>query len=228
MNWPLLCRLLGLLAMLVGGSMTLSLPWAFPFFGQVKEVETRGALALGASIAFAGAIGGGLWWIGRSAGKDTILRKEALAVVGLGWILAGVIGALPLYLSGSYRQFDPEQPELNVPVTFADTTPNIEGFWKLVQIAGEAPAVDVTVLISSDTFEGGGYCHHYKASYTLEGSRLSVGQVSAYEVGCVRIPTPQEPLYFASIEAAQSVAVEGDVLTITAPKATLIYRRTSR
>ncbi len=129
MNWPLLCRLLGLLAMLVGGSMTLSLPWAFPLCGQVEEIERGGVVGLTASIAISILFGGVLWWIGRHAGKDTILRKEALAVVGLGWILAGVLGALPLYLSGSYRQFYPEAPEFNVPVTLADAIfESVSGF----------------------------------------------------------------------------------------------------
>lgn len=38
--------------------------------------------------------GGALYAIGRNE-RGTILRKEALAVVGLGWCLAGVLGALP-------------------------------------------------------------------------------------------------------------------------------------
>ncbi|NNJ25108.1 TrkH family potassium uptake protein [Alienimonas chondri] len=129
MNWPLLCRLLGMLAMLVGGSMSLSLPWAFPFFGQVQEIETRGALALAASIAVSVLFGGGLWWYGRKTGGDTILRKEALAVVGLGWILAGVLGAMPLYFSGSYREYYPEDPEFNVRVTLVDAVfESVSGF----------------------------------------------------------------------------------------------------
>ena len=93
MNWPLLCRLLGFLGILVGGSMTLSLPWAFPACGQVEEFESRGFWALAGSVAIAVLVGGTLWWVGRKAGGDTILRKEALAVVGLGWIFAGVLGA---------------------------------------------------------------------------------------------------------------------------------------
>ena len=129
MNWPLLCRLLGLLAMLVGGSMTLSLPWAFPACGQVEEFETGGFRGLVAAIVTSLIIGGGLWWVGRNAGRDTILRKEALAVVGLGWILAGVLGALPLYFSGSYRQYFPDEPDRNVPVTFADAVfESVSGF----------------------------------------------------------------------------------------------------
>ena len=129
MNWPLLCRLLGFLAMLVGGSMTLSLPWAFPFAGQVESFEAAGFKALLGSVAISVLLGGTLWWVGRNAGKDTILRKEALAVVGLGWILAGLLGAMPLYLSGSYRQYFPDEPDLNVRVTIADAVfESVSGF----------------------------------------------------------------------------------------------------
>ena len=129
MNWPLLSRLLGFLGMLVGGSMALSLPWAFPALGQVAEFEARGFWAIVGSIAVSALSGGTLWWIGRGAGRATILRKEALAVVGLAWIYAGVLGALPLLLSGSYRQYFPDAPELNVPVTAADALfESVSGF----------------------------------------------------------------------------------------------------
>ena len=39
MNWLLLCRMLGLLGLLVGGSMVFSLPWAFPACGQTLETH---------------------------------------------------------------------------------------------------------------------------------------------------------------------------------------------
>ena len=129
MNWPLLCRLLGFLAMLVGGSMALSLPWAFPACGQVEEFEARGFWAICGAMGVAVLAGGTLWWVGRKAGQETILRKEALAVVGLGWVLAGVLGALPLFFSDSYRQYFPDDPARNVPVSFVDAVfESVSGF----------------------------------------------------------------------------------------------------
>ena len=129
MNWPLLSRLLGFLAMLVGGSMTLSLPWAFPAFGQVEAFEVRGFWALVGAIGTSVFVGGALWWVGRTEKSETILRKEALAIVGLGWILAGVLGALPLYFSDSYRQFFPDDPARNVRVSFPDALfESVSGF----------------------------------------------------------------------------------------------------
>ena len=50
MNWLLLCRMLGLLAALVGGSMIFSLPWAFPVCGEASTFESSGFFGLLASI----------------------------------------------------------------------------------------------------------------------------------------------------------------------------------
>ncbi|MFP6764051.1 MAG: TrkH family potassium uptake protein, partial [Planctomycetaceae bacterium] len=100
MNWLLLCRMLGLLGILVGGSMAFSLPWAFPACGQTTTFETEGFYGLIQAIVISLGIGAGLYLIGRRD-QSEILRKEALAVVGLGWLLAGLLGALPFLLSGT-------------------------------------------------------------------------------------------------------------------------------
>ncbi len=102
MNWLLLCRILGLLGMLIGGAMVFSLPWAFPALGQAERFESEGFLGLLASIGCAVGVGGGLFYLGRRA-EASILRKEALAIVGLGWLLAGILGALPYIFSMSWR-----------------------------------------------------------------------------------------------------------------------------
>lgn len=102
MNWLLLCRMLGLLGMLVGGAMCFSLPWAFPASGQTLEFESRGFWGLVASIAFSLLSGGSLFFVGRKT-RDSILRKEALAIVGLGWLFAGILGSLPFLFSGTMR-----------------------------------------------------------------------------------------------------------------------------
>lgn len=103
MNWLLLCRMLGLLGMLVGGSMVLSLPWAFPAVGETTEFETEGFLGLLGAIACSLVVGGTLYRVGRGE-RGSILRKEALAIVGLGWILSGVLGSLPFLFAGVERE----------------------------------------------------------------------------------------------------------------------------
>lgn len=98
MNWLLLCRMLGLLGMLVGGSMVFSLPWAFPALGETAAFEARGFWGIVGAIVCSLALGGSLYLAGRRE-RGTLLRKEALAVVGLGWIQAGVLGSLPFLFS---------------------------------------------------------------------------------------------------------------------------------
>lgn len=107
MNYRLLSRLLGLVTLLIGLTMVFSLPWAHPALGrrigeEALVFETRGFSALLASILISGITGGLMLWYGRGdAGR--LYRKEAMAVVGLSWVVATVIGALPFYLSGTYR-----------------------------------------------------------------------------------------------------------------------------
>ncbi|QDT39111.1 TrkH family potassium uptake protein [Stratiformator vulcanicus] len=122
MNWLQLSRLLGLLAMLVGGSMVFSLPWAFPLLGEAVEFESKGFWALIETIIGSLCFGGLLVYLGRRESSTAILRKEAMAVVGLGWILAGIIGSLPLFLAGVMRAPD-------TPVTAIDALfESISGF----------------------------------------------------------------------------------------------------
>jgi len=105
-NLKLVAKLLGLLAILVGLSMSLSLPWAFvadtvptDVAPSPMEVES-GVWGLVASMAICLAVGGLLRWLGRGA-PSQLYQKEALAVVGLGWLLCGVLGSLPFLLSGT-------------------------------------------------------------------------------------------------------------------------------
>lgn len=121
MKWLVLSKMLGMLGMLVGGSMLFSLPWAFPIFGQAESFETRGATGILLSVAVSIILGGIFYSIGR---KETspVLHKEALAIVGLGWLVAGVLGALPFLFSGCYRA--PDQPMTIVDAVFE----SISGF----------------------------------------------------------------------------------------------------
>lgn len=101
MDKPLICRLLGLIALLIGGSMTFSLPWALPAFGQTEQFETRGFWSLLGAMAVCGAVGGLLLFFGRHAKGHRLYRKEAIAVVGLSWLMATVLGAVPFWLSNT-------------------------------------------------------------------------------------------------------------------------------
>ena len=107
MNYRLLSRYLGVLALLIGGFMLLSLLWAFPDLGfrtdeslRAERFEYRGFVALVLSTAISWGVGGLLFFFGKGESSG-IYRREAMAMVGLGWALATVLGALPYLLSGT-------------------------------------------------------------------------------------------------------------------------------
>lgn len=69
----------------------------YGFFIDAKGTGTHHDFSLLKSAFAAGVVGGLLVAIGRSSGRE-ILRKEAIAIVGLGWLLCTVLGALPFVL----------------------------------------------------------------------------------------------------------------------------------
>jgi trk system potassium uptake protein len=94
MDYRQLCRFIGLLLLLVAVSMVGCLAYA------VYDQEPRFAAdrALGLSALITAAAGGLLRWFGRGSSLE-ILRREAIAIVGLGWTLSTLFGALPYMLS---------------------------------------------------------------------------------------------------------------------------------
>jgi trk system potassium uptake protein TrkH len=118
MNFRLLSRLLGMVCLLIGGAMVFSLPWAFPALGYRKHMEdppppvfeTRGFLALLISIVVCAVVGGVLLMLGRRS-EGRLFRKEAMAVVGLSWVIATVLGATPYYFAGCCRGIDEKTGE---------------------------------------------------------------------------------------------------------------------
>lgn len=93
MDYRQLSRVLGHLLLLVAVAMTGCLIYALfdndPLHGAAR------ALALSALVT--AIAGGGLALAGRRGGNE-ILRREAIAIVGLGWLLSTIFGALPYML----------------------------------------------------------------------------------------------------------------------------------
>lgn len=108
MNTRLICRIVGMIALIVGGSMALSLPWSLPVCGQTDVFDARGFFGLLGSMVVCGVVGGGLWYFGRKEAAQRLLHREAIAVVGLSWLTASVLGACPFLLSGAGRGYTPK------------------------------------------------------------------------------------------------------------------------
>ena len=100
MDYRLLCRLLGIIAVLIGATMVFSLPWAVAFSGSTWECERSGFIGLLVSMAICFVVGGMFVRLGRGT-QGRLFQKEAMAVVSLSWVLATLLGALPYVLSGT-------------------------------------------------------------------------------------------------------------------------------
>jgi len=102
LNYGLVIKQLGVLVLLVGACMATSLWWAFRDLDQPGSGQVIYAVLV--SIVICLTIG--LVCIWHRRGDDNIeqlYRKEAIAVVGLGWLLCGILGALPYIFSGVLR-----------------------------------------------------------------------------------------------------------------------------
>ncbi|MGA1236685.1 MAG: TrkH family potassium uptake protein, partial [Limisphaerales bacterium] len=84
MNYRLLAKLLGLLLWLLSGTMAACLAYA-SWLPQTNPNQTS-IRAFTLSIAITAVAGSILLLLGRGSGRE-ILRKEAIAVVGLGWLI---------------------------------------------------------------------------------------------------------------------------------------------
>lgn len=108
MNYALVSRSLGHILLLFAVTMLFSLPWAFPALGWRGHLDFRptdfewggfrGLLASSLATIIVGSI---LTFCGRGAKKQKFFRKEAMATVGLAWVLATILGALPYVLSNT-------------------------------------------------------------------------------------------------------------------------------
>lgn len=123
MNYRLVSRFLGILSIFFGIFMLFSLPWAHSSLGrhthpkilaaavdlslpgqaiQDPTFERAGFNALVFSSVTCLLLGALLMSFGRGV-KVQLFRREAMAIVGLSWILATFLGALPFWLSGTVR-----------------------------------------------------------------------------------------------------------------------------
>lgn len=97
MNYRAVFKLVGVLIGLVGVAMTPALGWSL-------YLDEPDVVALLESIGICLACGAVFYAAGWRS-TQPILRREGMAVVGLGWLLAALFGALPFHLSGVTPSF---------------------------------------------------------------------------------------------------------------------------
>ncbi len=95
MNYRVLAYLLGLLTLCLGALMLPSVA-----VGWISGDSAAAILALLEAIGATLLLGGALLALGWRGRRSDIFRREALATVGVGWLLAAGVSALPFFLSG--------------------------------------------------------------------------------------------------------------------------------
>jgi len=98
MRWAFILQVVGLIILFVG--LTMLLPLGFSLAVKDKTTVTF-VQAMLLSIG----VGGGLFLVCRTDKGHTVTHREGMCIVTLGWVGAGLFGALPLYLSGSIPGF---------------------------------------------------------------------------------------------------------------------------
>ena len=92
------------LALAMGSCCLFAIPWLGHRTGddwQSQSFETSGFMGLLLSVIVSFAIGMTLKrYAGDTVKSETPRRKEAMAVVGLSWVIATILGALPFWISG--------------------------------------------------------------------------------------------------------------------------------
>ncbi len=95
MNYPIIFRLIGTIFLIETIAFLVSLGVGYSYRSLSMEQEAMAGFGISFVIAFGMAIG--FSYLGQQ-GDLKMFRKEALCVIGLGWILASLVGALPYFL----------------------------------------------------------------------------------------------------------------------------------
>lgn len=98
MNVRLIGHMLGTLVLFMGTAMSLPLGWSLYY-----HTPDRWAFLAAGLISVLAGLALRFWSRHETRGHDeTLHQKEALAAVGLGWVVASLVAALPLAWSGSF------------------------------------------------------------------------------------------------------------------------------
>ena len=98
MNLAMVSSLVGLVCLGLGACMLAPMGVCL-IYGEAAWKAFMG----GAFISLI--VGGALFWLFREKSGKELHHKEGLAIVGLSWLAAGFMGAIPFYLSGDFKSF---------------------------------------------------------------------------------------------------------------------------
>jgi heat shock protein HslJ len=105
---------------------------------------------------------------------------------------------------------------------------SLDGTWILAAGTSSGAAIplvpgrDVTLVIDGDTVSGRA-CNLYSGSVTIDGSHVTLGELSMTEMACDEPMMTTEAAYHSALGSVDTAARSGDTLTLTGPGATLRY-----
>ena len=107
-------------------------------------------------------------------------------------------------------------------LSYAASTPGVEGSWTVTSvlyadaIRSVVAGVDLTADFSADgTISGSTGCNSFHGDYTLDGSKLHVGPLTATKEACpTKEATEQEAGYLSALESAVRIDQVGPELTL--------------
>ena len=142
------------LALAMGSCCLFAIPWFGHRTGddwQSQSFETSGFMGLLLSVIVSFAIGMTLKrYAGDTVKSETPRRKEAMAVVGLSWVIATILGALPFWISG-VRYAPPLRLDAPDHIEVFDMSIALRQQWKALDQPVSAGQFDVlTALLEDD------------------------------------------------------------------------------
>src|SRR5689334_12187777 len=105
--------------------------------------------------------------------------------------------------------------------------PVLDVEWTLTQLDGAAvpaaPAITAT-FATSGTLTGSGGCNTYSATWTSDGTNLTVSDLLATFAACSEDVDARESSYFTLLQDAATWSLDGSAITVTtASGSTLVY-----
>ena len=86
--------------LLAGFTLFFSLAMAIPLAIAIHEGHQGTITGFGMALGV-GLVGSVLLWLAGRKARTEFFRREGLLVVGLAWVVAGALGAIPFLFSGS-------------------------------------------------------------------------------------------------------------------------------
>ncbi len=105
----------------------------------------------------------------------------------------------------------------------ASDGPDVTGEWQLASMTTLGadltfpPGATATLALTGGKANGAAFCNRFSASYELDGSSLSISDISSTEMGCEPDVMAAESTYLAALDAVDTALPDAADLLLTGP-----------